>query len=452
MTDTCDSKCVFAGQLNVLWKLGQGSHGEVLLVEDSASEEFGAKTASAGTFAVKLLEHEYKVYQHLQCHKKKILGLPQVFKYGFDHHHDKYVLVMSRLGASMRDVIELNRTPIPNYAALRIGSQLIRRLQYLHDMGLVHGDIKPRNILCGHETFEKVYFVDFGLATFYKNMKSGKHHHMVKGQKFKGTEDFASRNAHKGFSLSRRDDLESLGFSLIYMMRGSLPWSKSHAGGCGSWKGILENEEELADANFKSRSTAEAKEIKENISIEELCVGLPDCMSAYMRHVYSLAYDESPDYSFLINKMETNMDFLKRTGEENNGSELIIWTVPFERSRYMRIKLEKEVWEEFEVENENGEEKNTTEPIQESVEMQRGAGANEQPVPDGKDFVHCDPLCWMRACKRIGTSSKEESKQGSEVSTVRPHPTLSERSQKWWANLLVFFRIQKPTPESLVLL
>jgi len=79
---------------------------------------------------------------------------------------------------------------------------------------------------------------------------------------------------------SRRDDLECLGFLLLYFMKGSLPW-----------QGLR--------AKTKKEKYELIKEKKEQISVEELCEGIPSEFCTYMQAVRGLGFEERPDYSAL---------------------------------------------------------------------------------------------------------------------------------------------------------
>lgn len=109
-----------------------------------------------------------------------------------------------------------------------IAMEALSILRELHAKGYVHGDVKPENFLLGHPDSEyarKLYLVDLGLATKWKDSVCGTHvEYDQRPDVFRGTVRYASVHAHLGRTASRRDDLESLAYTLIFLLRGRLPW------------------------------------------------------------------------------------------------------------------------------------------------------------------------------------------------------------------------------------
>ncbi len=118
-----------------------------------------------------------------------------------------------------------------------LADQMISRIEFVHNRAFVHRDIKPDNFLMGiGRHCNKLYIIDYGLAKRYNCARTGRHisYRFVafidlikffrEDKNLTGTARYASINAHLGIEQSRRDDMESLGYVLMYFNRGSLPW------------------------------------------------------------------------------------------------------------------------------------------------------------------------------------------------------------------------------------
>ena len=164
-----------------------------------------------------------------------------------------------------------------------IGIQILVRLKYIHEKGIIHRDIKPHNFVIGRKDPNNIYLIDFGLARKYKSSRTGKHIKYAYNKKLVGSFFFSSYNSMKGYELSRRDDLESLGYALIFLANGLwLP---------------LDN---LINSGIKQKEVIEKiRQMKKEINEENLYKGLPAEFISYMKYVKHLEFEEDPDYKYL---------------------------------------------------------------------------------------------------------------------------------------------------------
>ena len=163
-----------------------------------------------------------------------------------------------------------------------IGKQIIDRIQWVHSKLIVHRDIKPDNFLIGKKDPNVIYIIDFGLSKKYRSSVTNKHIRFGFTGKLTGTVRFASANALRGGEQSRRDDIESIGYMLVYFMKKRLPW-----------QGIT--------ATRKMERYLKIYKMKKNTTPEDLCSGLPPEMTEYIRYAKKLEFEQQPDYKYLRN-------------------------------------------------------------------------------------------------------------------------------------------------------
>ena len=287
-------KDLIAENFVILTKIGKGAFGEISLSYNLRENiEVAIKQEKKINNKVPQLKIEAKVYQKLLniqlgqdisglkvLGQEIVLGVPKF--YGMGELPETYYLINEFLGPNLTNLFNFCGTKKFTISTVcLIAFQMLNRIEYIHKHHYLHRDIKPENFCIGNEEKTNViYLIDFGLSKRYKNSKNHQHIPYREGRSLVGTARYVSINTHLGIEPSRRDDIESIGYVLIYFLKGSLPWQGMKAGG-QKYQRIMEK--------------------KLQIPTEVLCYGLPDEIVHYLNYTKNLRFEERPDYDYLRN-------------------------------------------------------------------------------------------------------------------------------------------------------
>lgn len=266
---------IVGGKYRLIRKLGSGSFGDIYLGHNITNgEEVAVKLESTKARHPQLL-YESKLYKILQGG----VGIPHIRMSGTEREYN--VLVMDLLGPSLEDLFNFCSRRFTMKTVLMLADQMINRIEHMHNKNFIHRDIKPDNFLMGiGRHCNKVFIIDFGLAKKFFDTRTRKHIMYREDKNLTGTARYASINAHLGIEQSRRDDMESLGYVLMYFNRGSLPW-----------QGLK--------ANNKKQKYEKISEKKMSTNVEVLCKGFPSEFAMYLNYCRALRFEEKPDYTYL---------------------------------------------------------------------------------------------------------------------------------------------------------
>lgn len=280
------------------YKLGSGAFGKVYYGFDvRRRKELAIKIQSTKTLNDLLAKENYFLNQ-----LKEAPGFPTVHFYGEWKGHK--IMVQDLLGPSLDKIFKFCKKKLRQQTVFKLGLNMVDLLETIHRNNILHRDIKPNNFVYG--TYDskflnyipKIHLIDFGLSCLIHE-SNGQHCVWNNKSSFVGTPRYASINTHYGIRQSRRDDLESLFYVLIYLAKGSLPWQGVKA----------KTKEERKDM---------IKSIKKKISSSELCRDLPGIFVRLIDNIKQLQYDEKPNY-------DDFRSILKISNQMNEEDDLNLW-------------------------------------------------------------------------------------------------------------------------------
>mmetsp|Transcript_4150 Transcript_4150/g.8369 ORF Transcript_4150/g.8369 Transcript_4150/m.8369 type:complete len:509 (-) Transcript_4150:384-1910(-) len=216
-----------------------------------------------------LLLREAKIMKHLQG----IDGIPTLYKSGSTSSFN--YIAMQKLHCTL-DLLR-KQGLLKSDDVLARADQLLTTMELMHKRGIIHQDLQPKNLMTSDD-YSKTYYIDFGLATSISNQS-------VKGPRtvgILGTPSFSSLSALLGVEQDRKDDLESLGYNIVWLICGKLPW-ESYA---------------------KEGSLSNLKSAKFHTPVSLVCQGCPDELVHYFNYVKGLQFRDMPDYQFLKGLLE----------------------------------------------------------------------------------------------------------------------------------------------------
>jgi serine/threonine protein kinase len=264
---------IIDGKYELLEKLNEGSFGQVFKAKHVRTGELVAvKIERKNSESGSSLKNEARIYQYLSREP----GFPTLKWFKSDEQFS--YIVINLLVCSLTNLVK-NKGEIPIKNILQIGIQMIIRIETLHSKCLLHRDVKPDNFMLGPN--KQLYLIDFGLCKRYDH--DGKHieETQMPNKPIIGSANFVSLNVHKGIEPSRRDDVESCIYIILYLLQG----------GHISW--------------FKESDLNKIAILKKQLTTNTLtCQPFIEKMLANVR---ILAFQEEPDYGELINILEKEL-------------------------------------------------------------------------------------------------------------------------------------------------
>jgi len=298
-----ENECIF-NKYKPIKKIGKGSFGNIYsIIRLKDKSVFAMKTEKIKSIEKTLESEAYFLYM-LQG-----FGIPKLISYGHTKKHN--ILIETLLDKSLHNIFLKNEKICNIIDACLIGIQILDRLEWIHSKYILYRDVKPENFMIGLDDPNVIYVVDFGLCKKYRSSKTGKHILPKMNRKFIGTLKYASFNVVKGKESSRRDDLISLGYMLIYLLKKQLPW----------------------ESNFQKLNKQKYYEVlylKNTDGCGELFKKVPEEFVEYIKYSKKLKFEQEPNYSYLrslfikiIFKMKLNYKILSFSWINSTNNKLL---------------------------------------------------------------------------------------------------------------------------------
>ena len=402
-----NDKFILNGIYRIIKMVGCGAFGEIHLAYDVNMKALRAIKFEMANHKNPQLKHEYSVLEQLNKQDgvgglkgaDTFTGVPKV--YYFDRLEHKYnFMVMEFLGPSLGDLFQLKERNFGMETVLMIAIQVLSRIEYIHEKGFLHRDIKPENFVIGlNEKSNLVYLIDYGLSKRYKDKNSGQHIPYRENKQLVGTVRYASVNAHLGIEQSRRDDLEGIGYVLVYFYLGRLPWQNKTDKG--------------------KPLTQKITEKKLTTPPELLCKKMPREFSYYFHYCKNLKFEDRPDYNSLKSMFA---DLLMSRMKLNGIKELIYdW---FDEENNYRERKKKEMIsssnnksEIIKYEEENNNNNNNNEKNNELNKIEEKEDNKEESNLTG-------------TIGKQGSNIIEEEKQGDDIIKEKNEEENNEKNDK----------------------
>ena len=273
----CTEGMLIRGRWRISHQIGMGAFGEIYVAHNISTQEHVAIKVELADDKKQALRAEVAIMRKLQ-------GCPYVCQFvSCGRQNNINYLVMELLGENLSDLRKKQpRGAFTMATVCRLACEMVDALKALHELGVMHRDVKPSNFVLGgrHKAEKdpalanKLYIIDFGLSRKFVTQE-GEIKPPRPNAGFRGTARYASVNSHQCKELSPRDDLWSVFYMLVEFATGTLPWRNQ-------------------------RDRDKVGEMKQKyMTNKKLTEGLPPEFAQFMAYLLTLDYYSRPDYAHI---------------------------------------------------------------------------------------------------------------------------------------------------------
>ena len=283
------SSPIYIHNYELLNKLGKGAFSTVFKGVHRINKKLVAIKVekSANT-----LKHESKILSYLNRELPGSLNIPTLFWYGL--YGDNVCISTTFYEMTLLQYMD----KVSPTKLLGLCEKLILVIKQLHSAHIVHSDIKPDNFMVDNR--ENLIIIDFGLSSLFYNVEKDIYRENKICEHIIGSSKYVSYNLHVGNTMSRRDDLISIGYLMLTIFKIELPWSS-----------IFEDSElplyhikhpaNVQRAKYKNFETLKSYLLSDRQSYllsdrQSYLLSCNNNLISYLEKVYALKYEDTPDY------------------------------------------------------------------------------------------------------------------------------------------------------------
>ncbi|KAH9426665.1 Casein kinase I isoform gamma-2 [Dermatophagoides pteronyssinus] len=271
-------------------KLGSGSFGYVYSGKDQENIfhmiAIKIEKPNPKQMNISYLYNEYNVYRFLNNNHQ---GFPKFYHFQKTFDNERKFIIIEQLYRNLNQLFDMCEQRFTFDTILEIAIQIIARIETLHSIGFIHRDLKPENFMIGFpqtQQYRIIHLIDFGLCQRYRNPYTMEHFSPSCHNRVVGSMLFMSCNSHFQLKQSRRDDLESLAYLLLYFLNGkNLPWNTNSANAFAK--------------NNPLQHCRKVGSMKQCLTPDELFKNHSKVFANFLSYVRNLDFTDEPDYEMI---------------------------------------------------------------------------------------------------------------------------------------------------------